>query len=79
MKDLFKKLHQGKTLPDDLEKEIMKSFDTLKLIADITDLFTYKFGKSQIDMHLELDELVRIPDKKNQNPDDGNKNNSHIA
>ena len=73
MKDLFKKLHEDKELPKDLEKELMKSFDTLKLIADVTDLFTHKFGKSELDMHIEMDEALRtqLPPPDDQNDIEG--------
>lgn len=69
MKDLFQKLYEDKALPEDLEKEVMQSFDTLKLIADVTDLFTHKFGKSEIDLHLELDEVIRIQKPIQKDPD----------
>ena len=76
MKDLFKKLHEEKKLPEDLEKEIMKSYDTLKLIADITDLFTEKMGKSEAIFHVELDELMNQKQKEkedDENEEDNNK------
>ncbi|MBT30321.1 MAG: hypothetical protein CMO01_11740 [Thalassobius sp.] len=46
MNDLFQKLHNDHELPEDLKKEVMKSYDTFKLVADISDLFTDKFFKS---------------------------------
>lgn len=63
MKNLFKHIYQNQELPEDLETEIMNSFDTLKLLVDITDLFTHKFGKSEIEMHLDLQEGI----EKNEN------------
>lgn len=46
MNELFQKLHNDHELPEDLKKEVMKSYDTFKLVADISDLFTDKFFKS---------------------------------
>jgi isochorismate hydrolase len=71
MKQLFQQLHQNHTLPEDLEKQILNSYDTIKLIMDVTDLFTSKFGKSEIEMHLNIEEAIRktskLEDKSNDN------------
>ncbi|NJL11642.1 MAG: hypothetical protein HC913_00540 [Microscillaceae bacterium] len=37
----------------------MNSFDTLSLIMEVTDLFTSKFGQSEVLMHLEMDNFMR--------------------
>ncbi|GAB4395949.1 MAG: hypothetical protein OHK0053_07900 [Microscillaceae bacterium] len=59
MNDLFKKINQDKKLPENLEKEIMNSFDTLSLIMEVTDLFTSKFGQSEVMLHMEMDNFMR--------------------
>ncbi|MEM1134652.1 MAG: hypothetical protein AAGI07_02350 [Bacteroidota bacterium] len=46
MNKLFEKLHEKEELPVSLKSEVMQSYDMVKLITDISDLFTNKFFKS---------------------------------
>lgn len=68
MKNLFQQLHENQTLPEDLEKQILDSYDTIKLIMDVTDLFTVKFGKSELEMHAEMEQVLRAKQKKLKAP-----------
>lgn len=68
MKNLFQQLHEQQTLPEDLEKQILDSYDTIKLIMDVTDLFTVKFGKSELEMHTEMEHILRTKQKKLKEP-----------
>lgn len=58
MKNLFEQLHQNEKLPAELEKEILRSYDSLKLFAEITDLFTEKLVRANIDFFLKVDQIL---------------------
>ncbi len=68
MKQLFQQLNQEYVLPEDLEKQILDSYDTIKLIMDVTDLFTAKFGESEMEMHLKIKEAIQQPSSKKSQP-----------
>lgn len=64
MKHLFQQLNQDYILPEDLEKQILDSYDTIKLIMDVADLFTAKFGESEVEMHLKIEEAIHQSSQK---------------
>jgi len=58
MKNLFEQLHQNEKLPAELEKEILSSYDSLKLFAEIADLFTEKLVRTNVDFFLKVDQIL---------------------
>jgi len=58
MKHLFEQLHQNQSPPRELEKEILQSYDSLRLFAEITDLFTDKFFRANLDFLTKIDQIL---------------------
>ncbi len=50
MREQFKKLEPKEHAPAELKKEVFDSLETLKLIADVVDLFTAKFVVSETEL-----------------------------
>lgn len=79
LSEKFQRLHHNKEVPRDLEGEIISSYEKLKLIADITDLFVVKFGESNMHLISDLDESIRNRGRgggnSDQRPDGSNSNN----
>ncbi len=63
MNHLFKQLYSKREIPEELEKEILNSFDTLKMIGEITSLFTEKFGRAEYEFHAGLEASLRESEK----------------
>ena len=52
----FQNLKGKGKLPEEVKKDVFNTLDTLNLIADITDLFTVKFTKTEGEFLNLLDE-----------------------
>jgi len=50
MREQFEKLEPKEHAPAELKKEVFDSLETLKLIADVVDLFTAKFVVSEAEL-----------------------------
>lgn len=47
LEEQFQNLKGKGKLPEEVKKDVFNTLDTLNLIADITDLFTVKFTKTE--------------------------------
>lgn len=56
MEDLFKKLFEGEELPKELKGEVKNTLDTAKMLLNVTDLFTGKFIKTEVEFFSNIDD-----------------------
>lgn len=47
LKEQFKQFVPEEKAPEELKKEVFNSLDTINLLADVVDLFTGKFAKTE--------------------------------
>jgi len=66
MENNFKNLGQGVNAPEDLKKEVFKSLETFRLVADILDLFTTKYTLTELEL-IELATQKEAPESSDKN------------
>ncbi len=47
LEEQFGQMRSSEPAPEELKEEVFRTLDTLNLLADIVDLFTVKFSKSE--------------------------------
>ncbi len=60
LSEQFQKVQAKEPAPEELKKSVFDTLDSLQLIADVADLFTVKFAKSESSM-------VGLMSKPNEN------------
>ena len=63
LEKLFQEAEPDGALPESLKKEVFDTLDTIQLVADVADLFTVKFTKSE-------SQLLELADPKTGKPVD---------
>lgn len=69
MEEKFKDLNDRKEPPKEVKDEVFKTLDSMQLMADILDLFTFKFIETEVSM---IENIVR---EENTNQNDTDKTN----
>lgn len=64
VRKVLKNLFKEEAPSEDLEKEIIKTCDTIKMAGDIFELFTEKLGNAEIQLHTDLGEMINESIKK---------------
>ena len=70
LEEQFGQLGSNVTPPEDLEKEVFDTIDTLALFGDVLDLFTAKFTQSEA----HLIDLISDPEDSQQSIDEDSEN-----